>query len=220
MHYLSLALYAEGPTDDRFLAPVLRRLCEELCAEGARGPVDISEVLRLADAGSSKDEKRAERIVAAAGAARGSWRVLFVHTDGGGDAGKARRERVDPGLQRLHQEMSAEGRGVGVVPVRETEAWMLVDGDALREVFGCTLDDVALGVPPAHALEREQNPKQVLRQCFDRARPGARARGRTELDSLSMLGETVSFQALRRLPAFRALEAELRAALTELKVIG
>ena len=32
MHYLGLALYAEGRTDDRFLGPVLRRLCEEVCA--------------------------------------------------------------------------------------------------------------------------------------------------------------------------------------------
>ena len=31
MHYLGLALYAEGPTDYYFLRPLLPRLCEDIC---------------------------------------------------------------------------------------------------------------------------------------------------------------------------------------------
>ena len=35
MQYLSLALYAEGPTDYRFLSPLLQRLCEDICLRDA-----------------------------------------------------------------------------------------------------------------------------------------------------------------------------------------
>ncbi len=46
MRYLGLALFAEGPTDYRFLPPVLRRTTEELCLN-ARTTVEIGDVLNL-----------------------------------------------------------------------------------------------------------------------------------------------------------------------------
>jgi hypothetical protein len=36
MRYLGLAIFAEGPTDYRFLPPVLRRATEDLCLRLAR----------------------------------------------------------------------------------------------------------------------------------------------------------------------------------------
>ena len=47
MQYLSLALYAEGPTDYRFLSPLLQRLCEDICLRDALDLVEVSEVLAL-----------------------------------------------------------------------------------------------------------------------------------------------------------------------------
>lgn len=35
MHYLGLALYAEGATDYYFLRPLLLRLCEDICTQEA-----------------------------------------------------------------------------------------------------------------------------------------------------------------------------------------
>ncbi|MDO4682952.1 MAG: DUF4276 family protein [Lautropia sp.] len=218
MHYLSLALYAEGPTDYRFLSPVLRRMCEDMCAAHVRGAVEVTEVWPLDHPEALRDAPREQRILAAARMAQGRWRLLFVHTDGDGDADRARRERVDPALVLLGAEMS--GAGVGVVPVRETESWMLADGDALRTVFDTTLDDRGLGLPPAGLIEREREPKQLLSRCFDRARPGARGRRHSELDHLSRLGDEVNLAALRRLPSFRSLEADVHAALVALGVIG
>ena len=49
MQYLSLALYAEGPTDYRFLSPLLQRLCEDICLRDALDLVEVSEVLALDD---------------------------------------------------------------------------------------------------------------------------------------------------------------------------
>ena len=47
MHYLGLALYAEGPTDYGFLCPLLRRLCEDICTRDASDLVEVSDVLSL-----------------------------------------------------------------------------------------------------------------------------------------------------------------------------
>ncbi len=43
MHYLGLALYAEGRTDYYFLCPLLQRLCEDICAQEANQLVEISD---------------------------------------------------------------------------------------------------------------------------------------------------------------------------------
>lgn len=50
MHFLGLALYAEGRTDERFLGPVLQRLCGDVCARQSRRPVQFNdEVLMLSE---------------------------------------------------------------------------------------------------------------------------------------------------------------------------
>lgn len=43
----------------------------------------------------------------------------------------------------------------------------MVDGDALRQAFGTTLDDGKLGVPAGpHEVEKIVDPKQALDQAF------------------------------------------------------
>ena len=91
MHYLGLALYAEGPTDYYFLRPLLLRLCEEICLNEANQSVEFGEeVISLNEPARMKDAPREERIIEAAREARGAWRIVFIHTDGAGSAERAR----------------------------------------------------------------------------------------------------------------------------------
>ena len=220
MHYLGLALYAEGPTDYYFLCPLLRRLCEAISANDSPHPVEFSDVLALDDPVRLKGDSREERIVGAAKAARGAWRILFVHADGAGSPPAKRAQQVQPALDRLRRELSDEGIGVAVVPVRETEAWAIHDGDVLRRVFGTTLDDAALGLPSnAAGAESVLDPKANLSAAFKATRPSGPRRKQGTTPMLNALGEQVSLERLRMLSAFRALEAEVRHALKELRVI-
>lgn len=223
MHYLGLALYAEGRTDDRFLSPVLQRLCGDICSSDSRHLVEINdEVLILQHSRGMSEAHLDERILDAAMQARGAWSILFVHADADGDAVKARRERVQPGLDRLRKEFGQDGQGVAVIPIQETEAWALCDGDAIRSVFGSTLDDKALGLPVSvAAIERLADPKQCLEDAFRASRSAGRRRTqfRRASDTLSAIGEHVALQRLRQLPAFKALESELRCALREVRIL-
>ena len=64
MHYLGLALYAEGPTDYYFLRPLLLRLCEEICLNEANQSVELGEeVISLNEPARMKDAPREERII-------------------------------------------------------------------------------------------------------------------------------------------------------------
>lgn len=221
MRYLGLALYSEGRTDDYFLRPLLLRLCDRLCRREARGPVDISDVEALIDEPDMGQAPRHERILAAARAHRGAWQILFIHGDGEGDAPAARQDRVQPGIDAVQAEFGQQGRAVGVIPVRETESWVLCDGDALRRVLGTTLTDAELGLPTtARAIETSLDPKRILEQAFAATQPTGQRLRRGIAPHLDALGEEVDLERLDRLPSFRALTDELRAVLRHMAVIA
>ena len=221
MHYLGLALYAEGATDYYILRPLLLRLCEDICIHEASQPVEFGEeVIPLNEPQALKDAAREQRIVAAAKLAQGAWRIVFVHTDGEGDQVRVREQRAQPAIDLLHCECSEAGVGVAVIPVRETEAWAIADGDAVREVFGTTLTDVKLGLPrTAAAVESTLDPKAVLNAALEATNPSPRKRRQGASPMLNALGESVSLQRLRQLAGFQALEAELRQALRNLNIL-
>ena len=220
MDYLGLALYAEGPTDYNFLCPLLARLGEDVCTRDAEHAVEASEGLRLAHTPAADEASRVERIVRAAREARNAWRILFVHADGAGDPERKRKEQAQPAIDRLYQEHADARLGVAVIPVRETEAWAIVDGDALRSVFGTTLSDEALGLPSsAGVAEGAPDPKALLNTAFNATHPSGLRRRRGVSPMLNALGEQVSLPRLRGLAAFSLLEHELRQALRQLSIV-
>ena len=219
MHYLGLALFAEGSTDHRFLGPLLFRLCDELCL-GSRMPVEVSEVLELHTPVRLKDRSRAQRIAEAATLSKDAWRILFVHADADGDDDAARIERVEPALAAVRQRLGSAQQGVAVVPVRSTDAWALADADALRRVFGTTLNNAALGAPTLpRDVERLADPKATLAMSFAATNPTRSRARRGVAPYLDLLGDEVATQALRQLPAFARLESDLITALRELQIL-
>ena len=221
MRYLGLALFSEGPTDDRFLVPLLQRLCQDLCLKHSSELVDIADVLPLKNPKGEAGAPRAERVARAAVEAADAWQILFVHTDGAGDAGAKRAQLVVPAIALVQKRFCATGAGVAVVPVRETEAWALADGDALRFVFGTTLDDVALGVPVhARQVEAIADPKQVLERAYARTGPGGRRARAGVAALLSSLGQQVSLARLRQVDSFARTEAEAMVALESLRIVA
>ncbi len=184
----------------------------------ANDMVEIGEILELHSPARYRDRDRETRILEAVRAAREAYTVLFIHTDGAGDPDSARRERVEPAAQRIADELAQQQeRTVAVIPVRETEAWSLVDGDALRGAFGTVLDDSRLGVPVRpREVERIPDPKQTLRQAFIRVIGTRRLKKKKAEAFLDVIGERVQLERLREVPAFQRLEQDLRTALLDL----
>jgi hypothetical protein len=216
MRWLGLALVAEGPTDERFLGPLLRRTVEAACLEVCRSEVEVGDVAPLRWSGPGRPPL-ADFVLESAQRCRETAHILFIHTDGGGDPDRARRERFSPAMERV---AAADGlpRLVAVIPVRETEAWLLADGDAIRAAFGTTLDDIRLGLPDRPSdVERVPDPKALLDRVILAAR-GGRSRGTRPGASpyFDVLGERVRLAALRQLPAYRRIESDLRTTLMDL----
>lgn len=220
MHYLGLALYAEGAGDYQLLSPLLQRTAEDICIRRAIRPVDISEVIPIDHFPADASAPRAERVISAARQHRGAWKVVFVHGDGSGNAASARANLVTPALTAVATEFSA-CRGVGVVPIRESEAWALCDGNAIRSVFNTTIDDRNLGLPgSAAAVEAEIDPKAKLRAAFLATNPAPQRRRRGVGAMLSVLGGAIDLDRLRQLQSFRTMEEDLDSALQALGILA
>jgi hypothetical protein len=124
--------------------------------------------------------------------------VVIVHHD------HNERAKVDA----IREQFAADAfRIVGLVPVRETEAWMLADTDALREASPGR--DSTWEIP--HDVEKIADPKAVLKAALG---------GRRDVErGFDRLGQTVALERLLKLSAYRRWFGELRTAMEELRLL-
>lgn len=196
MIYLRAGLYAEGPTDYRFLLPLLDRVLREAAARRFPGANEIEDTQAIDSAGDER--RRADRIAAAVREHEDLIDFLIIHADGAGDPEKARRDQVEPGVAAAAAAIPGKPLpAIGCVPVRELEAWLLADDRVFVEQLG-----VQVALPSAP--ERDPDPKRTLASILDQRR-------RRPPDYYALFGEQVGLDRLRRLPAFAAFEAELGA---------
>ncbi|MCY3785792.1 MAG: hypothetical protein OXG47_03590 [bacterium] len=136
--------------------------------------------------------------------------ILFVHRDAEGQDPERRFTEVDRAVARVCRDLPH----VAVVPVRMTEAWLLLDEQSIREVAGRPNSTVDLGLPPVSGIETQPDPKSLLECALetasgltgrrrDRFRRSFGQHRRTLLQRLDIDGP------VRRLKAWQALESEL-----------
>ncbi len=206
MIYISAGLYAEGRTDYEFLLPLIDRLLQVSSAQLFPGGHELADT-RGIDAFSAKCDARAERICAAISAHIDSCDIFIIHADGASDPEDVRRTQIKPGIELARTGFSERPiHLLACVPVREIEAWMLVDTHPFDLILGKKLN---LALPPQP--ETELDPKSILRKIF---RNGD---ARIPLgDAYRFFGENVHIEKLRTLHAFQLFEGELNRALKAL----
>lgn len=138
--------------------------------------------------------------------------LLFVHRDA----------ETEPRSNRVIEIQAARARaGVGscvhVIPVRMTEAWLLIDEQAIRQAAGNPNGMTPLALPPPRDLESVPDPKRHLQKLLVEAsnfRGRRLHKFRAELSwRMQRVGELIAnFRPLCELPAFNAFELETREA--------
>jgi len=135
--------------------------------------------------------------------------VLFIHRD----AERESRENRAKEIARARRN-SQHGRFpiICVIPVRMTEAWLLISEVAIRHAAGNPNGLVPLELPRTRDLELLPDPKRVLNELV-RAASGLKGRRLKKLrvpQCAARVPEYVDdFSALRQLPAFAALERDV-----------
>ncbi len=132
--------------------------------------------------------------------------LLFIHRDAETQSRERRLAEINAAMHDVKVHF------VPVIPVRMTEAWLLADEKAIRFAAQNASSRIDLGLPARRRWEELPDPKAVLLLALKAA---TERRGRA-LDKFSaekarhlIAPRTSSFELLRGLPAFDALETDL-----------
>lgn len=91
--------------------------------------------------------------------------VVVVHRDADNAGSDARRREIADAAALV----AADSNCLPVVPVRMTEAWLLLDEILIRQVAGNPRGRNDLQLPRLHEVESRADPKEILQQCILRA---------------------------------------------------
>jgi hypothetical protein len=198
MRIFSCTLLADGSSDS-VLMPLLRKLLDEHCPY----PFDLQFAEGLSAAVSPLAQQM-ERAVNAY-----PCDLLFVHRDAEKEDPQVRQGQIEEAL--MHS--GVQQKLVPVVPVRMTEAWLLVDEAAIRSAARNPRGTAALALPKPSKIESMPEPKEAL---FNALRTASELTGRRlsqfhpQAQRHRVTEHLESIAPLRDLPSFARLEAQLR----------
>ena len=135
--------------------------------------------------------------------------MIFIHRDAEKEVATKRYEEIENAMSTLQKEVPF----VGVVPVRMTEAWLLIDEAAIRRASGNPNGRVKVDLPSVNTLERISDPKDVLSNLLCTASELSGRRLKMLQRDISQRRIRVSafikdYSPLRILPSFQRLEQE------------
>jgi len=136
--------------------------------------------------------------------------LLFVHRDSEAQRSEDRYLEISNACQKF------ELKVVPVVPVRMTEAWLLVSESAIRRAAGNPAGRNYLNMPLIRGIEAASDPKQVLFDALiEAANLGARRRSNFDVNAKRRrVAECIeNYLILRELASYRKFESDLKLAL-------
>ena len=195
MKILTATLIADG-TSDRTLIPILQFLLDEwsplphrlLFAEGIHN-VPLVRKLDLALRLYPCD-------------------LLFVHRDAETSPPDSRCVEINTAVKQLPDPVPY----ICIVPVRMTEAWLLLDPDAIRAAAGNPQGTAALQLPQAKYIEKVADPKAKLFEALTIAseRTGRRKRQFKPEIARHRVAELMKCETLRASPSFASAEMQVK----------
>ena len=141
--------------------------------------------------------------------------VIFVHRDADNAGLNSRIDQVQSAIKEAQITYTS---AIPVVPVRMTEAWLMVSETALRIASNNPNGKIKLGFPSIKQLEKLAKPKQKIEELIRNASElsGRRLRSLRVNQCkhrIPFYYEIDDFQSLRRLNSFREFESSVRKAI-------
>ena len=209
--HVRFVLLCEG-TSDQALESHLRRLLSHC---GAGEVVGTSIPLARVRVPRERAGNVLARKIATVLSADSAFDLIFIHRDAN-TVGYAARAGAIEEIMRGVQWDSRDSDWLPVIPVRSTEAWLLLSEAAIRRVAGNPRGSQPLQLPKPSQVENVSDPKEALRKALADASGKQGRRLNTVRKSFSqhrriLLEQLPVGGALEQVPAWRRLELRVSA---------
>lgn len=221
MTQIIVGLIAEGATDRRFFKPILEKSLSDIAFD-CRGQVDIEVVDIRCDKGNTFADfvnNASEK-----GNQEYGITILIVHSDADSqNAENTYHNKILPAKEKLERQPDATHckRMAALVPVHETEAWMLADKALLIKQIGTNKSEAELNINGNP--ETFTNPKERIKEAIRIGREGLPRKIRNALsidDLYDYLGGAIRIEKLKTFRAYRDFERNIREELVKLNYLN
>jgi hypothetical protein len=219
MIQLFVGLMAEGSTDYRFLKPIIESTLIKIAHE-CTGDVTIDVLnINYNKSGSFRDYVLS---AAKSGLTEYGIMILVVHADADNlSSDNTYRYKIKPAFELISKVEDAVCRNiVPIVPVFETESWLLADKDVFKRVIGTKKSDFELGIDGNPELM--SRPKEKIENAIriGRLEMPKKMREKIKIDDLySIIGESLKTDKLIAYKSYKDFELNLRKELIELNYL-
>lgn len=223
MYQLFVGLFTEGTTDDRFLQSIVQRTLEDIAFNEGRGQFEIEvNVINI-----DKTDKKFVNLVLEAskkGVEEFGMMLFCIHRDADDTSSeKTLINLINPAIKILEEQ---EGNDfckdvIPIIPIQETEAWMLADKELLKIQIGASeKSNSELGIerPP----EKMANPKEKIEEAIRISRRHLVKRRRKSLaikDLYLPIGQSLDLEKMIQLSSFRQFKEDVRIAFRVLNIL-
>ncbi|MFN9609336.1 MAG: hypothetical protein ACK571_14195 [Pseudanabaena sp.] len=139
--------------------------------------------------------------------------LLFIHRDAEREPINARIEEINSAMVIVQSKIIDSIKTVPVIPIRMTEAWLLIDEKAIKTAAGNPRGKQILSMPAINRLETIPDPKALLQELLKTATNLPKRR--QEIIPIQRVVDNIdNFSPLQNLTAFQTLETELRSAIS------
>jgi hypothetical protein len=216
---LFIGLVTEGATDERFFEPIIKKVAIELLKESTQ-TIDIQVQPISAKPGTSFTDKVLD--VAKQGHEKYGVKMLVVHADADdASSEKAYKERISPAISAVKQHHEPCCKiCVPLVPIRETESWMLADKELFIRYIQTEMKETDLGIKGN--AETFNNPKEKIIEAIriGRANMPKKIKDKLKIAHLyAYLGASIPVQCLENYESYRDFKNNLRKALQNLGLL-
>jgi len=215
-------LFTEGQTDIRFLQNIVQNTLEAVAFHDCSGQFDIELtpitinktglgfIEQVLEASKKGQEEFGMMILCVqADADRKTLKETYLH-------------KINPCQIELEKQPENDYCKilVAVVPIQETEAWMLADKELLKEEIGTNKTDNELGIN--RNPETIANPKEVIEKAIQIARKNLTIKRRKDLtiaDLYSAIGQKIDLDKLESLSSYHDFKGNVREVFRKLNLL-
>ncbi|WP_313262611.1 DUF4276 family protein [Sphingobacterium multivorum] len=220
MAQLFFGLIAEGTTDFRFFERIIEKALIDIAYE-CRGEIDIDIKIIECKKGNSFIEFVLNG--AAVGLNRYGINMLIVHSDADDStATNTYTQKITPAIETLNTK-SADTHCknlIAIVPVHETESWMLADKEIFIKAIGTKKTEAELNINGNP--ETFNNPKERIIEAIriGRAEMPKKMRDALQISDLySYLGQAIQLEKLKTFASYLDFERNIRSEFIKLNLL-